>query len=259
LTKQRRWPLRTTRVREIDPPPTSLTESSAAALSPSAPSQRAQGGVEIGVEDLMAGDHSAPGQGWVEWLRRMRLATRVAPEVGTRRALVGSRQRRTGFTDAGEYGLIRTPRRRAAAPTVGRRAARALPVGEARPGRSPAGVPPTSSNPGVKAMKIRLILVSALLAIGLAGCGEDAKKAEAAKAEAARLAAEAKQKADEAAKKAGEAVGAAAEATKEAGKEAVAATKEAGKEMVVKAADATKDAADATKDAADKAKAAVGK
>ncbi len=55
-------------------------------------------------------------------------------------------------------------------------------------------------------MKIRLILVAALLAIGLAGCGEDARKAEAAKAEAARLAAEAKQKADEAAKKAGEAV-----------------------------------------------------
>jgi hypothetical protein len=49
-----------------------------------------------------------------------------------------------------------------------------------------------------KIMKIRLLVVSALLAIGLAACGDDAKKAE-----AARLASEAKQKADEAAKKAG--------------------------------------------------------
>jgi hypothetical protein len=32
-----------------------------------------------------------------------------------------------------------------------------------------------------KIMKIRLLVVSALLAIGLAACGEDAKKAEAAK------------------------------------------------------------------------------
>ena len=123
----------------------------------------------------------------------------------------------------------------------------------------------------IKIMKIRLLFISAFLALTVSACGDDAaKKTEAAKAEGARVATEAKQKADEAAKKAGAAVGAAAEAAKEAGKEAVAATKEAGreaieatkeagKEMVVKAADATKEAADATKEAADKTKAAVGK
>ena len=111
-----------------------------------------------------------------------------------------------------------------------------------------------------KIMKIRLLVISAFLALTVSACGDDAaKKAEAAKAEAAKVAKEAAQKADEAAKKAGAAVGAAADATKEAGKEAVTATKEAGKELVVKAADATKEAADATKEAADKAKAAVGK
>ncbi len=119
-----------------------------------------------------------------------------------------------------------------------------------------AGTPPLE----IKIMKIRLFVISAVLALTVSACGDDAaKKAEAAKAEAVKVAKEAAQKADEAAKKAGAAVGAAADATKEAGKEAVAATKEAGKEIVVKAADATKEAADATKEVADKTKAAVGK
>jgi hypothetical protein len=105
----------------------------------------------------------------------------------------------------------------------------------------------------IKIMKTRLLVISAFLALTVSACGDDAaRKAEAAKAEAAKVAKEAAQKADDAARQAGAAVGAAADATKEAGKEAMAATKEAGKEMIVKAADATRDAAD-------KAKAAVTK
>lgn len=116
----------------------------------------------------------------------------------------------------------------------------------------------------INIMKIRLLVISAFLALTVSACGDDAaKKAEAAKAEAAKVAKEAAQKADEAAKKAGAAVGAATDATKEAGKEAVAATKEAGKEAVEATKEAGKEmvvkAADATKEAADKTKAAVGK
>ncbi|WP_412566824.1 hypothetical protein [Candidatus Accumulibacter phosphatis] len=123
----------------------------------------------------------------------------------------------------------------------------------------------------IEIMKTRLLVLSALLAVAVAACGQ---KEDAAKAEAARLAKESAQKAEEAAKKAGAAVGAAADATKEAVKDAgaaakesavsagtevkdktkevVAATKEAGKEMVVKAADATKEAAEKTKEAVSK-------
>jgi len=105
----------------------------------------------------------------------------------------------------------------------------------------------------IKIMKVHRLVISVFLALTVSACGDDAaKKAEAAKAQAAKAAAEATEKAAEAARKVGAAVGAAAESAKEAGKEAVEATKEAGKEIVGKAADATKEAADKTK-------AAVGK